>query len=78
MNGIDETKSGNYNTKVKEVLIFDINWDKVKTFEDFILLAKNGVIQTLTRTELDLNGKDKEIKKFFKTDGSKTYQVDND
>jgi hypothetical protein len=74
----DSTKTGNFQTKVKDELVFNLNWDKVKTFEDFILLAKSGVIKSDTRTESDLKGKDKEIKKFFKTDGSKVLIVDNE
>ena len=47
----------------------------IQPFEDFLLLAKSGVITSLTRTEDDLKGKDKEIKKFFKTDGTKVLKV---
>lgn len=71
----DSTKTGDYTTKLKEELVFQLNWDKVKTFEDFILLAKSGVIKTTTKTETDLKGKDKDIKKFFKTDGAKVLKV---
>jgi hypothetical protein len=71
MEGIDVTKSGNYTTQIKEELVFNVNWDKVKTFEDFILLAKHGVIKSNTLRDSELKNKDKDVKKFFKTDGSK-------
>ena len=76
MEGIDSTKTGNYTTKVKEELLYQINWDKVKTFEDFILLAKSGVITTTTITKTNLDGSHKEVKKFFKTDGMKVMVFD--
>lgn len=75
MEGLDSTKTGNYTTKVIEELTYQINWDKVKTFEDFITLAKSGVIVVNHKTESDLKGKDIEIKKFFKTDGTKVMVV---
>lgn len=71
----DSTKSGNYTTTVENVLVFTINWNKVKTFEDFLLLAKNGLIKSEVRTEDSLNGADLEIKKYFKTDGTKIQKV---
>ena len=67
----DSTKSGYFDTNVKEVMTYQVNWDKVKTFEDLLLLLKHNVIQATSVFESDLKGKDKDIKKFFKATGAK-------
>lgn len=76
MEGIDSTKTGEYKTVVKEELVYQINWDKVKTFEDLMLLLKHNVIMTRMVNDSNLKGKDKEIKKFMKTDGTKIHVYD--
>jgi len=74
MEAFDSTKTGIYGTNIKEVMTYTVNWDKVKTFEDLILLLKHNVIETNFRRESDLNGKDKKIRKFFKATGAKVVQ----
>ena len=76
MEAFDSTKSGNYITKLNEVMAHEINWDKVKTFEDLILLLKHNVITSKTVGNDDLIGKDKDIKKFFKATGAKILVLD--
>ena len=74
MEAFDSTKSGNFGTNIKEIMTYNVNWDKVKTMEDLILLLKHNVIETNFRRETDLTGKDKEIKKYFKATGAKVLQ----
>ena len=78
MEAFDSTKTGNFSTNVLEVMTYNVNWDKVKTFEDLLLLLKHNVIESNFLRETDLNGKDKKIKKFFKATGAKVIQYVNE
>ena len=77
MDSFDSTKSGSFSTKIEDEYVYEVNWEKVKTFDDFLLLVKCGIISTNTKTQSDLSGKDSEIKKYFKTDGTKVIKVIN-
>jgi hypothetical protein len=70
MENFDSTKTGHYITEVKEEMLYEINWDKVETFEDFVALAKSGAIRTVQKHESTYKALDKELKKYYKATGT--------